>query len=369
MNYLIIGGDNYNTLGMIRTLGEASIKVHAIIIKNNIKSASKSKYLSKLDMVDSIEEGYKKLLDYSKVSNNKDKKILLIEGDTNTTYLDERYDELKDFFIYSQAGGNIKKYMDKHEQVKLAEKHGLNIMKTYTVKVGEIPDNLPYPIITKATSSLIENWKTEVYICNNENELIEAYKHIRSNEIILQQFIKKKNEYVMDGYSINRGTEQCITIASTYNYIIPGEYAYALTATNFKNDKLQAIITSMMTEIGYEGIYEFELLLGEDGKYYFLEVNLRNSGWSYASTVAGMPLPILWAKSMTNGYIKPNDIKKIKKGFIFIDDFNDFKARVGGKKISFLGWIKEYVKADCKLTLGRHDIKPMFSYQIGRAHV
>ena len=70
---------------------------------------------------------------------------------------------------------------------------------------------------------------------------------------------------------------------------------------------------------------------------------------------------------MTNGYIKPNDIKKIKKGFIFIDDFNDFKARVGGKKISFLGWIKEYVKADCKLTLGRHDIKPMFSYLNGRA--
>ena len=172
---------------------------------------------------------------------------------------------------------------------------------------------------------------------------------------------------MLDGYSINRGKDQCITIASTYNYIIPGEYAYSLTMKNFKDENLQQIITEMMTEIGYEGIYEFELLLGEDGKYYFLEVNLRNSGWSYASTVAGMPLPILWANSMVNGKIDPNDIKKIKDWFVFIDDINDFKAIVGGHRISLFKWIKEYKNADCRLTLGRNDIRPMITLVIGRA--
>lgn len=88
-------------------------------------------------------------------------------------------------------------------------------------------------------------------------------------------------------------------------------------------------------------------------------MNLRNSGWSYASTVAGMPLPILWAKSMINKNIDPSDIKPIKDEFVFIDDINDFKARVVGKRISFIKWVKEYSEADCKLTLGRNDLKPM----------
>lgn len=367
MDYQIIGGDNYNTLGMIRTLGEVGIAVKAIIIRGHFICASKSKYLKELKMVDTIEEGYKILVKKAKTRDNKQRVILLVEGDMVTTFLDSKYQILSKYYIYNQAAGHIERFNNKHEQVRLAEKYGLNVMKTYTVKTGEIPEGLVYPIITKATSSLIDDWKSEVHVCYSESELKDTYKKIRSDEIILQQFVKKKNEYVLDGYSINRGKEQCITIASTYNYIIPGEYAYSLTMKNFKDENLQQIITEMMTEIGYEGIYEFELLLGEDGKYYFLEVNLRNSGWSYASTVAEMPLPILWAKSMVNGKIDPNDIKKIKDGFVFIDDINDFKARVGGHRISLFKWIKEYKNADCRLTLGRNDIRPMITLVIGRA--
>lgn len=367
MDYQIIGGDNYNTLGIIRTLGEAGIAVKAIIIRGHFICASKSKYLKELKMVDTIEEGYKILIQKAKNKDNDQKAILLVEGDAVTTFLDNKYQILSKYFIYNQAAGHIERYNNKHEQVRLAEKYGLTVMKTYTVKNGEIPEDLVYPIITKATSSLIDDWKSEVHVCYSESELKEAYKKIRSNEIILQQFVKKKNEYVLDGYSINRGKDQCITIASTYNYIIPGEYAYSLTMRNFNDANLQRIITEMMTEIGYEGIYEFELLLGEDGRYYFLEVNLRNSGWSYASTVAGMPLPILWAKSMVNGKIDLNDIKKIKDGFVFIDDINDFKARVGGRRISLFEWIKEYKNADCRLTLGRNDIKPMIALVTARA--
>lgn len=99
--------------------------------------------------------------------------------------------------------------------------------------------------------------------------MTDAFTKLRSKTIILQQFIQKDNEYVLDGYSINRGRDQCITIASTYNYIIPGEYAYSMIARNFKDDELQSKITMMMEKIGYEGIYEFELLHGVDGKFYF----------------------------------------------------------------------------------------------------
>ena len=51
--FLIIGGDNYNTLGMIRTLGEAEYPVSAVIIKGDFVLASKSKYIEKLYRADS----------------------------------------------------------------------------------------------------------------------------------------------------------------------------------------------------------------------------------------------------------------------------------------------------------------------------
>lgn len=367
MQYLIIGGDNYNTLGMIRTLGEADIKVRAIIIKGTFVCASKSKYLSKLVMVNSIEAGYRRLLQFARSREGGNKTVLLVEGDALTTFLDSKYEELKNYYVYSHAKGNIAKYMDKHAQVKLAEKCGFKVMKTYTVDVGEIPDDIQYPVITKATSSLIEDWKSEVYVCNNEAELRDAYGKIKSRQIILQQFVKKKNEYELDGYSIKDGTQQCVTIASTFNYNLPGEYAYSLTTKNFVDENnFFPRITKLLTEIGYEGIYELEFLVGEDGNYYFLEINLRNSGWSYASTVAGMPLPLLWAKSTINGYIDPDDIKTVKNGFRVIDDFNDFKARVMGQKMSLFKWMKEYFSADCRTTLGRYDSRPMFFYLVTR---
>ena len=45
VNIIIFGGDNYNTLGMIRTLGEKKLAFQAIIVRSHFVIASKSKYL------------------------------------------------------------------------------------------------------------------------------------------------------------------------------------------------------------------------------------------------------------------------------------------------------------------------------------
>ena len=56
-----------------------------------------------------------------------------------------------------------------------------------------------------------------------------------------------------------------------------------------------------MSEIGFEGVYSIEFLIDQNDNYWFCEINFRNSTWSYAATVAGMPLPILWAEAMLTG--------------------------------------------------------------------
>ena len=57
MNYIIFGFEHYNPLGIARSLGESGIKPIGIIIKNNRKITSKSKYFNKIYFVNNIEEG------------------------------------------------------------------------------------------------------------------------------------------------------------------------------------------------------------------------------------------------------------------------------------------------------------------------
>ncbi|MBR3307099.1 MAG: ATP-grasp domain-containing protein [Lachnospiraceae bacterium] len=368
MDYQIIGGDNSTTLGFIRTLGEAGIPVRAVIIRRDHPFASKSRYLSECTMVDSIEEGYRVLLRMAKKRKSREKVILLVDGDAYTTYLDDRYDVLSKYYIYNQAAGNIRKYNYKYEQILLAAKHGLNAPRTLTVKKGEIPEGLQYPVITKATSAIfLRNWKSESYVCRSESELKEAYKKIKSEEILIQQFIRKKNEYVMVGYCVNRGKDVSICFASNHTYLVHGHLAYSFTVKDFHGEKIKRFITEVMTEIGYEGMFDVEYMLGEDGRYYFLELNLRSSGLTYAATVAGMPMPILWAEAMVKGKTDPESVKKIKKGFVTVLDIEDFVYRVRWNRMPFLKWLAEYMRADCRLYLGRKDVVPMIWLVSGMA--
>jgi len=357
--YILFVCEHYNPLGIARSLGENGILPIGIIIKSDPKITSKSKFFKKIYLVDSIEEGYDLLI--KKFASIETKHYLFSADDKIETYLDSKYDELKEFFWFFNAGekGRVAFYMNKDNINKLALKHGLNVLPTYVVNTGEIPEGLEYPVITKVLASTMGAWKNDVFICNNEDELIAAYKKIKSPKLLLQKYIKKKNEYCMEGFSVNHGKSSMITIVSTYNYVLKDQYSPYMTCKNLDRLEILPGLQSMISEIGYEGIYEVEFLLDENDVLYFLEINFRNSTWSYASTKAGMPLPILWSKYMQIGLIDNLCLKKIKDNFTAMVEPQDFKVRVTGGKIKLLKWIKDFNKADCKYFIGKSDLRPV----------
>lgn len=95
--------------------------------------------------------------------------------------------------------------MDKNAILELAKKHGLNVLESRTLKHGEVPKDLDYPIITKAISPNSGAWKADVHICQNAEELRAAYDHIESPEILVQKFIDKKTEYALEGFCADHG--------------------------------------------------------------------------------------------------------------------------------------------------------------------
>ena len=361
---IFVSKDHYNPLGIARTLGEAGINPIAIVVKSEPKQVALSKYVKEKYYVNNPEEGIKLLL--SKFVGNKDEKSFILTGDDVTVMtLDKHYDELKDYFYFYNAGkiGRIAEVMNKDYMCALAEKHGFNVAKTWKVKPGEVPADIEYPVITKAVNSFGEEWKGIVKICRNEQDLIDAYKNVKKSDyILLQKYIEKIDEQSYDGFSINRGKDVFFTVQNNEMFHIPGQYAPYWKNKNVDDQDFMKKAKGFISEIGFEGIFEIEFLVAEDGTLYFLEINLRNTVNGWTSTVAGMPLATRWCESMERGTISENIYRKIPDGFTTMAECFDYDARVKKGLISHKEWMRQYKSVDAKLYKGRNDFKPFFAF-------
>lgn len=361
--HIIFSEEHYNPLGVIRSLGEEGIRPIAIIIKGNMKLTSKSKYLSKVHYVSDRIEGYAILL--REYVDETYPAFIYSCDDTTECFLDEHYDELNGKFYFFNAGrkGQVSKFLNKKIIGELAVKHGLNFLESKVVDKGTVPENLEYPVITKAIDSTIGGWKSDMFICNNREELVNAFERIASPVVMIQQYIVKKNEYCLEGFSSNHGNEVFISIESIYNYVLPMSYSPYMTVNNFSNkSNVFPKLQEMFREIGFEGIFEIEFLESKTGDLYFGEINFRNSTWSYASTCAGMNLPVLWAKSMLLNHQVEDCYKEIQKpGFNAIVELSDFKERVIKQRYSILKWVRDLINSKCKYYIGKKDFVPVLS--------
>lgn len=359
---IVMAIEHYNPLGLIRSLGEAGVNPVYIAVKGRHRIASYSKYISKCHFAETVEEAYDILLqEYGKTAEETGiKPIVFSSDDKGVGCLDNHYDELKDKFIFFNAGenGRITKYMDKFNILELAKKYGLKVLENKRCKNGELPEGMDYPVITKSISPNVGGWKSDVHICKNEEELMAAYKEIEAPTVLVQHYIEKQNEYCIDGFSANHGKDNFFAIESTYDYLIPGYYSPLMTVKNMDKELIQKALDGMLSEIGFEGIFSIEFLIDQDGTYYFGEINFRNSTWSYASTVAGMPLPVLWAETQEQGFMRPDVRKEIDGSFKAMVEPIDYAKRVKTGKISLAEWLSDFKQAKCCYYYDKEDLEP-----------
>lgn len=360
--HILFGHDHYNPLGVVRSLGEDGIAPIVILIdKGKPHLVNKSKYIGKLHLVKSIEEGYKVLM--SEYGNEQLKPFVYTCSDDTESCLDLHYDEMVDHFYFFNAGeqGRITKIMEKKVMIQMAVDSGIDIPKTEVVKVGELPKTLRYPILTKSVISTIANWKSNVHICQNEQELLEAYKTIKGEQIILQEYITKKNELCLDGVSVNGGEELYLPIQSEYIRFTPSAYGNYIHFETYKEMGLLPKIQTMFKKTGFSGVFSMEFLRDKDDHFYFLEINFRNSTWSYAHTKVGANLLLIWAKSTLSGKLEVSDVKIQKKEFTAIQEFTDFKDSVLGGAVSIKQWFKDFKTCDCPFYYNKEDNAPFWS--------
>lgn len=355
--FIVFAIDHYNPLGIVRSLGEMGISPIYIGVKGKVVLTSKSKYISHFHPVSSVEEGYALLLKEYGGFDEEHKPFVLCSDDRTQGYIDSRYEELKDRFIFFNAGAadRINQYMDKYEILQLAGSCGIAHAETKLCERGHIPPGIRYPIITKSISPNQGGWKSDVFICGSEEELRQAYTKIAAQKVLVQSYIEKKNELEYYGFSINHGKDVFFSVAADYLYLIPGYYSPYMNVFEPPYEDVQNKISAMIRKVGFEGIFSTEFLVTEKDELLFLEINFRNATWSYASTCAGMDLPYLWAESMLSGKLPEHRPFKPFKAMV---EPIDYGKRVDGGSVRLAEWLKDFKECECTYYYNADDTGP-----------
>ena len=359
--FIILGSYTGNTLGQVRSLGEKGIKPIAVLVNKNTFRIDKSKYIGELYNVKSIDEGLNLII--KRFGNEPNKPFLFTDRDDVMGLIDSRYNELiEKFYIWNAGGqGQLNKYLNKSEQIKLAEECGFNVPKTEMIKIEELHHSLQYPIFTKATDSLNEWWKGCASKCNNDEELKAFCKKLEVNNLVLQEYIDKEDETPIEGISINGGAK-IVLFGLTKNYRMTADsFGTFRHLETFDDKQTETCIQKFIQRVNYTGAFEVELIIDKQGKAYFLEVNFRIAQQNYGYTVFGANIPYIYALSVLKGDIAKEEICYTnKRPFRMMYEFEDLKLSVLSKKISLWQWIKDVKITDVFLFYNKKDKAPFY---------
>lgn len=360
--FIIFGTYAANTLGQIRSLGQKGICPIAVLVNKNSFRIDKSKYLSKVYNVSDINEGLNLII--KEYGNEIFKPFLYTDRDDIMGLLNNNYNNLIEHFIFWNAGkeGQLNKYLNKIEQLHLAIECGFNIPKTEVVKIGDLPKTLQYPIFTKAVDSLNPWWKGFAYICKNEEDLKKVYTKLKDvPEIMLQEYIDKKNEVPYEGISIKGGKEVKMLIKSINYRFTKDSYGIYRHLEPFNDNDLEMKIQRFIQAINYSGVFEIEFIIDKQGIPFFLETNFRITQYNSAYTMFGVNFPYLYAKSILNNKLAIEDIHfSEKRPFNAMSEFEDFRISCINGNLSMVQWLKDVHKTRSFQYYDRLDKAPFY---------
>jgi len=360
--FIIIGSDHSNTLGQIRCLGEKGIRPIVVITEQEPFIITKSRYLGELHQVSSIAEAPRYVAEHW--GNEPVKPFLYTDRDDFMCAIDDSYDLLVGKFFFWNAGekGRIRRMINKEEQMALAAECGLNVIPTEHVKRGELPQSLQYPIFTKATNSLNPYWKANCFVCHNNQELMDAYAHMGIDEVLLQRYIKKKDEAPVQGMSIDGGRLVKLFARKTSERFASNNFGVYSRIEQFSDTEIEQKIALFMRKVGYSGIFEVEFIQDERDIQYFLEVNFRCTMSIHAYAEFGVNIPYLFAKSTINGEIPFDEIQySQKKDYRMMIELEDLKESVIHGNTSLWQWLSDFCNTDSYLYIDKRDMGPFWS--------
>lgn len=361
-NTVVIGSDHVNTLGIIRSLGEAGENPTAIVATEESRCwTAKSRYIKKLIIVPHNND--KMIEALLSIKPESGKAYLIPAGDPYSKLIDDNFELLSKYYIIPNVDGKagaMSYIMNKKPMSEAAyEIGGFTLPCTLYYKVPESGDvdaspeleeiEKHYPLIMRNGES-VPNADGNIYIVKDKAEFRQALEKKRGVTVIIQEFIEKDEEIGVQG--VGFGKEKEPVVAGIIHKIRTakvgsiGSTTYA-TIAPAKNKEVIEATKKFIQGIGYDGIYDIELLRKGD-RYYFVECNFRNGAYGYAFTCAGANLPMIW--------VERDNSERIIKEMTLMNETSDMKHI--SKEVSPFKWVGQFFGADIHLTCNRKDMKP-----------
>ncbi len=365
---LIIGSLHHNTLGVIRSLGEAGVNKSRMTVllvakemePKNLISMSKYVLPEKVKFVND----YTEIIPWIKSNSSLTNPVAVICcSDGAAGEVISEINSLPPNYRTPCTKINIEELMVKSSQDAIASKCGLSIPESADFDVEDPIAWTLFPCIIKPYRSAMAAGKSDIHVINSKDELDEALKTIQSDRIQIQRYIDKDIEFQLIGCSLDAG--EMIIIPGFTNIIRQpkttntGYLLYSpIEQLKFDIEPVKKFIRT----IGYSGLFSVEFIRGKDGKDYFLEINMRNDGNAYCVESAGVNLPYIWAYYQTYGEL-PDVPTSFTEPVYFIPDFNDLKLAM--KTIGPFKWLKQFRQAQSHSIYNKNDMEP-FKYEFWR---
>lgn len=359
---ILIGGDHYNGLALVRMFGENGFHPYGIIVGQNSEQGflSKSKYWKKTWCIESDEEIPQILT--SNFSDESAKSVIISYSDGATATIDLSFDKLSKYFVLSSINseqGKIYEMMDKGKQVDFADSCGLKIAKSYEISLNSnyAIDDVPFPCIGKPIVSC-EGDKKDIRKIADRIELdnyLKALKNKGYQRILLQEYLEIDKEYDVEGFvngenSIYYCNEKIRTWPN-----VGGPTAYAFSINNVSIDQEIEKIVTTLKKISYTGLFDVEIFRVK-GEYYFNEINWRNSAVCFAAKQAGVNYPLYWYYSVIG---QDYEVRQCRKYPVYaMNELLDFQ-HVKTREIPLWKWLLQLKRSEAKAYYDKKDPEPL----------
>lgn len=350
---VMVAGRNYlSNLCMAKSLGEAGYEVEVLKIFQTRPKLRNIKRYIKPDAFSKYVKAYYHFVSKRKPENirdflievaDRDRKMLLIPcDDLVASVADAYYDDLKEYYVLpsvNKAEGEINRLMEKNVQKELARAAGLPVIGSCVIKsVGrkfEIPQEVKYPCFIKPNVSK-NSAKSKMRRCDSfedlNNTLLE-YSSSKDFEMIVEDFVNIKREFSILGVSTKDGANG----PGYFGAVCGGQKEHrgvAVTGEIIPTEAQKELIdkcVEFMGTLGFDGLYDIDLIEDMDGKMYFVEVNMRFGASGYAFTKLGCNLPAMFADYMLNGTPIEKNPSLDRYGDIFVSEKVNVEEYASGR--------------------------------------
>lgn len=353
---IVWGVDGFNTLGLMRELGNHGLDL-VFLIKGHKGIAASSKYCKKYIETATVEDGYEFLL--KNYTSEEDKPIIITPGDDIIIFIDRHKEELEKHFIIPGASikGDSERYTDKNNMTALAEEIGILCPKSRAITKESDISGIEYPCLIKPSHEKPGHYNEFKFkICKSEKKLKKTLRYVRpDSEFIIQQYIPKELDLLVYGGRMWDGNTVIAGAFIRDRLSDSGSSSHGYFTNQMPSGVDVSKICDFLDRIDYHGLFSFEYGLLDD-KAYFFEVNLRNDGTSHYFYQCGANIPLAYVYS-SSGLDYSHIITGVAENRWFIDELYDVENVLSGK-VSRKKWKQEMTEATVFKYYDKEDIAP-----------